>query len=859
MVTPLLEREAELDQLGRLLEKIGRDGGRVVLVRGTAGIGKTALVDHFLDGLDQRVQIARGGCEDFSTPQPLGPIWELRDILSGLAAPLHDGNRRTVSEALLSAMSSRLRPTVVVIEDLQWGDQATFDVIRYVGRRIARAHGLLVLTYRDGEVDTNHPLRTVVGDLPPERITRFTLSPLTARAVADLIYGTGLDTDQVMDLTGGNPLFVTEVSSWGLDEVPPSVRDLVLARYARASHAARRLLDFVSIMPAGAGRGLIAALVEPGPADETECRNLLQIDDAEFRFRHEIARRAIESALEPNRRRTLNQQVLDALGPDADSSVASHHAVQAGNVDAVLRWAPIAARVAQQRSANREAIAHFDRLAAHADRLESGELARILEDRARSEYYLGHAATGTVSRAISLHRALGASADLARALSFVIRLDIEHGRFGAAEDHAREAIGILEPLGPSPELAWALCQLALVELLQGHAARARDLADRAIVMADEVGDQRSSIDAMITKAGLLLGRQPLEAFRILEDCRARAERDGLSYEECRALINMAMNADFTLTSAHAADLIERARETAHRHEITIVEIGAGVLACRNRLLSGDWLAAGEEALALQTRGELPSSSRQTIESVLATIAARGGRPDAKDRAAAAYAAAAETGQPQHLVQATEAAAEVAWLTGNTDPELRTRVSNGYAQAVALHFPWSTGMIGMWRWLSGDLEALPEWAAAPYRLVTTGAPARAAELFREKGWPYEQAIALMTGDERLKLDALAMFEHLGATVPAERLRRELKDAGVKVPGRRAKATRDHAVGLTARQAEVLDLLAEGHTSPQIADILFVSPRTVESHVAAILLKLDAPDRRAAVARARDLGILEHASR
>jgi DNA-binding CsgD family transcriptional regulator/tetratricopeptide (TPR) repeat protein len=850
----LVERNSELEHLGRLLETTDHDGGRVVLIRGTAGIGKTALVDQFLADVDESAQIARGACDDFSTPQPLGPIWELRDPFPELSSALDDGNRRAASAVLLEAMSSRLRPTVVAIEDLQWSDEATLDVIRYVGRRIARANGLLVLTYRDGEVDTDHPLRTVVGDLPPDRITRFSLSPLPARAVADLMDGSDLDADRVMELTGGNPLFVSEVLAWGVEDVPPSVRDSVLARYARASPGARRLLDVVSIMPGGAERHLITALVAPDAADEADSRRLLEIDDAGFRFRHEVARRAIESALEPNGRRTLNQQVLDALGPDADPSAATHHAAQAGDVDAVLRWAPVAARFAQQRSANREAVAHIESFLAHADRLEPGVLARALEDRARSEYYLGINATGTIDRAIGLYRDIGASPDLARALSFAIRLEIEGGRFDSAEDHAREAIGILEPLGAGPELAWALSQLALVEMFQGRTEQAGDLVNRTIALSDEVGAHRASIDATITKASLLLVRQPLDTFRILEDCRARAEQHGLPYQECRALINMAMNADTTLTSAQATDLIERTSETAHRHEITVMEVAAAGLACRNRLATGDWLAAGEHALALASGGDLHPSQRLLIESVLAAIAARTGRPASLEGVAAAYAAAAESQQPQHLVQASETAAEVRWLTGETDPDLGDRIRVGYRHALDLHYPWSTGTIGLWRWLAGDLEVLPEWAADPYRLVVAGEPHRAAAIFEEKGWPYERAIALMTGDEHHQLEALTIFDELGATVPADRMRRRLKEAGVAVPGRKAKTTRDHAAGLTARQAEVLDLLAEGHTSPQIADLLFVSPRTVESHVAAILLKLDAPDRREAVETARDLGIL-----
>ena len=131
---------------------------------------------------------------------------------------------------------------------------------------------------------------------------------------------------------------------------------------------------------------------------------------------------------------------------------------------------------------------------------------------------------------------------------------------------------------------------------------------------------------------------------------------------------------------------------------------------------------------------------------------------------------------------------------------------------------------------------------------------AAAVWSAKGVPYAQGIALMHGDEEAQLKALRIFDGLGAAAAAQRVRRSLLDAGVRVSRGVGKATRSNAAGLTARQSEVLDLLAVGLSNSEIADRLFVSDRTVENHVRGILKKLGVANRQAAVAAAHERGIL-----
>lgn len=155
---------------------------------------------------------------------------------------------------------------------------------------------------------------------------------------------------------------------------------------------------------------------------------------------------------------------------------------------------------------------------------------------------------------------------------------------------------------------------------------------------------------------------------------------------------------------------------------------------------------------------------------------------------------------------------------------------------------------------GLLDTAPEGTADFYGWIIKGDYKKSAAFWRERGIPYEEGLALMHGDESEQIEAIRIFEDLGATATANKVRRALMDRGVRVPRGKSRATRDHAVGFTARQAEVLDLLAESVTNVEIADRLFVSHRTVENHVSAVLMKLDVPDRDLAVSTARDQGIL-----
>jgi hypothetical protein len=151
-----------------------------------------------------------GACDDLVTPRTLGPFRDMaRDAALALAEAVEPGAGR---EAVFGAVHQELagRPTVLVVEDVHWADDATLDVLRYLAWRIRELPCVLVLTYRD-ELGGDHPLRRVLGALPHRRVRRLGLRPLSVGAVEELAGGHGADAAAVLAVTAGNPFFVTEV------------------------------------------------------------------------------------------------------------------------------------------------------------------------------------------------------------------------------------------------------------------------------------------------------------------------------------------------------------------------------------------------------------------------------------------------------------------------------------------------------------------------------------------------------------------------------------------------------------------------------------------------------------------------
>ncbi len=300
----------------------------------------------------------------------------------------------------------------------------------------------------------------------------------------------------------------------------------------------------------------------------------------------------------------------------------------------------------------------------------------------------------------------------------------------------------------------------------------------------------------------------------------------------------------------ASDYIQRSIASAVRHELPMLEAYAEATYARVLELEGEWTKAEDLATNLLSSMAL---SQMVALPILGGIAARRGKNTARSTLTQAWEMAVVADENQRMAPAAIALSEHAWISGDADvPVSDFRTVMNVELDKGLH--WSPGSIAFWLWKLAKLSEAPEGIAEPYRLVMVGRPAEAAAIWQAKGIPYERALALMHGDQTAQLEALEILDTLGATAVAAKLRKALRDQGVSVPRGRGRTTREHGAGLTARQAEVLQLLDEGLSNIEIADRLFVSPRTVEHHVSAVLSKLDSATREEAVETASQQGLL-----
>ena len=397
------------DALARL-EAMHRDttrAGRVALVAGEAGIGKSTLIRAFADRCGARARVLVGLCDPLLTPRASGPLQDIARQAGGVLGDRVDA-RASQSElfgALIQELSGPApRPRrIVVVEDAHWADEATHDLVVFLGRRIERLPAMLVLTYRDDEIGTEHPLRATLAALPRQVVRTVPLAPLSRECVAEQGARSGREGGHLYELTGGNPLLLTELLAAEDRTVPPTVRDLILARLRRLSPPARDIARLVSVMPTS-----VDAVVLVGSEEAVdECVSagvLMAVGDDCVAYRHELLRRAVEDSLSPARRAALHRRALSLLAPldGTDPARLVHHARHSGDVAAVLRYGVVAATGAAAQGAHREAVAHFRAVLPSAERLAAGERAQLLEQYAVECYLAGLSVEGLEARRAAL-------------------------------------------------------------------------------------------------------------------------------------------------------------------------------------------------------------------------------------------------------------------------------------------------------------------------------------------------------------------------------------------------------------------------------------------------------------------------
>jgi len=855
----LLERGSQLAELAAAWGSVESGEGRLLLIGGEAGVGKSSLVRHFASaGPPERVLF--GACDPLEIPAPLGPLLEMAGGLGPevgelLAAPAPGGR-------LLVALADELRRStrLVVVEDVHWADQATLDALRYLGRRVTQLRVLLLVTFRTEEM-TSLSGRGLLGDVAGlPGVSRMQLEPLSPAATRTLA-GDGADAALLHERTGGNPFFITQVLAAGRDAVPATVRDAVLARVLRLSNAARSALEAAAAAGTRIPRArLLAVLDRTGTPrwalDEAVRAGLLVVQDETVRFRHDLVRSAVEDAIAPSSHQALHATLLDLLreevpGPN-DGAALVAHAEAAGDVAALREMAPAAAARAAALSAHREAAALYGK--ALSVSTERAERARLAEDGAHQLYLAGR-----LQEALARHRQAaqlcereGDARAEARNLSRVAALSFLVGEYEGVEPAADAAVACLAALPPGKELAMVYETRSRLRFMASDPAGAQRWGERAHLLARRLGQGDFTIETAVTlgAARLLGGDAEGEAMlhHALGDARGRRLEDTAA----RAILYLAWLPVLERRYEGVDRHLDEGLRYAEENELSYWRDLLVAARVRQRTDLGRWREAEEDAVALLRADRPVMVAISQVLIAIGIVRARQGRADEDRCLERAETLAGAHPEVDAVSPVAPALVERAVLSGETARALEIARRSLHADRGV----WELGALWFWARQVGAALNVPRPLPKPYSLLSAGDWRGAVAWWEERGCPYEAAMSrALSDDVTALLEAAGGLDMLDARAAAALVRRRLRALGMaSIPrGPRAFA-RSNPAHLTRREHEVLSLIAERLGNDAIASRLFLSPKTVERHVSAILRKLDVDRRLDAVEVARRVGAL-----
>ncbi|MDU0356277.1 AAA family ATPase [Paraglaciecola aquimarina] len=674
----LLERETALSEIFNCIETMPKSG-KILLLSGEAGIGKTTLLEHIRLQIDTTIDMHWSGCDPLFTPRPYAPIYDFAQIFSPtLLCQLEScATPNIIFASFYQAISHLTKPTILVIEDVHWADNASLDLIKYLVRRISFLPCLLCLSYRDDEISQSHPLRSVLTLLPSAHTKRICLTPLGKESVAKLSQKSHYDPDNLHRITNGNPFFVTELlanKQVNQPLIPLSIKEAIGSRVQNLAQGECQLIQLLSLIPYSIPVTLIHALFgENGDSFAMACvaRKLLQCDPNQvFRFRHELVRLAILDNQPAHQQKSGHKRILQCLEQtllSTDSAWLVHHGVGALDEKCVLKYAPIAAANAAALGAHKEAASFYSKALSFVEYADTELAASLHQDWAYEVGLTTHMDQSVIDarrHAISLWRALGRFDKVGENLRSLSRLYWYQGQAEKAERYATEAIQTFESIPASNGLAMAYSMRSQLDMLNERTDDAIFWGNKALALAEQFSSPTIKAHALNNIGSALVMQGNTEGETLLEQSLVIAEQNGLHEDVARVYTNFS---DYCIRFKKL-DMAEALTTKGIQYDIAhdldswtyyLVGLQALLRQEQGRLIDAQTIASGVQQIDNQTLlMKLPSLI------VLGRVSSRLATSDSHDLLCRALEDAESTNEYQYMIPARFALIEHFWLSAD---------------------------------------------------------------------------------------------------------------------------------------------------------------------------------------------------